>query len=343
MPGRATHVTRPAATIDNDCRVRDSEQGKERIETERLLLRPITIDDVDLRIPGRQVGSPRSSGKGIVSGQDGSMGAGDQRERGKLFNEVPALYERARPSYPDELFTDLVAVTGIDATSSLLEIGCGTGQATRPLAQLGCHLTAIEPGLEMAELARQRSADLPNVSIETATFEEWNAHDRRFDLIVAASSWHWIDPSIGWARAHTVLKPAGWLAVLGHVVIRRTDEPEVYAATADLHERFAPGNPDWGHPPLEHEVRATGQGWGPPNEDTDGLFGETVVRWYPTVQHFDGAGFADLLRTLSPYRRLDASVREPLLDAIAERIRTDLDDRATRHYLTVLRAGRRTD
>lgn len=82
-------------------------------------------------------------------------------------------------------------------------------------------------------------------------------------------------------------------------------------------------------------------GWGPPNEDQVGLFGPTVVRWYPAVQHLDGTGFADLLRTLSPYRRLDASVREPLLDAIAQRIRTDLDDHATRHYLTVLRTGQR--
>jgi hypothetical protein len=193
----------------------------------------------------------------------------------------------------------------------------------------------------MADLAREQLAHLPNVAIETARFEEWDARGRRFDLIVAASSWHWIEPRIGWARADAVLQPAGWLAVLGHVVIRRTDEPEVYAVTEDLHERFAPGNSGWGHPPLEHEVRATNHGWGPPNEDTEGLFGETVVRWYPTVQHFDGAGFADLLRTLSQYRRLDASVREPLLDAIAQRIRTDLDDHATRHYLTVRRAAQR--
>lgn len=61
------------------------------------------------------------------------------------------------------------------------------------------------------------------------------------------------------------------------------------------------------------------------------------------VQELDGAGFADLLRTLSPYRRLDASVREPLLEAIADRIRRDFDDRAARHYLSVLRIGRRRD
>ncbi|MCU1504480.1 MAG: putative methyltransferase [Ilumatobacteraceae bacterium] len=146
-----------------------------------------------------------------MGGQDGAVSSGNQRERGSLFNEAPALYERVRPLYADELFTDLVAVTGVDATSSVLEFGCGTGQATRPLAQLGCHVTAIEPGVEMAELTRQRMADLADVAIETATFEGWGEQDRRFDLIVAASSWHWIDPSIGWTRAHAVLQPCALL------------------------------------------------------------------------------------------------------------------------------------
>lgn len=59
------------------------------------------------------------------------------------------------------------------------------------------------------------------------------------------------------------------------------------------------------------------------------------------MQFFDAEGFADLLRTMSPYRRLDYDVREPLLDAIAERIRTQLGDRVSRRYLSVLRAGRR--
>lgn len=128
------------------------------------------------------------------------MSAGDQRERGKLFNEVPALYERVRPSYRDELFTDLFAVTGVDATSSVLEIGCGTGQATRPLAQLGCNVAAIEPGVEMADIAQQRMACSSNVAIETSTFEAWDAQDRRFDLIVAASSWHWVATRAGSRR-----------------------------------------------------------------------------------------------------------------------------------------------
>jgi hypothetical protein len=61
------------------------------------------------------------------------------------------------------------------------------------------------------------------------------------------------------------------------------------------------------------------------------------MRWYPTVQWFDGEGFGDLLRSTSLYRRLDRDVREPLLDAIAERIRTRMGDQASRPYLSVLR------
>jgi hypothetical protein len=71
------------------------------------------------------------------------------------------------------------------------------------------------------------------------------------------------------------------------------------------------------------------------------MFGSTRVRRYPIVQHFDGAGFADLLQTLSAYRRLDRSVSEPLLDVIAQRVGTDLGDHPTRRYLTVLRVFQR--
>ncbi|HEX5118426.1 MAG TPA: class I SAM-dependent methyltransferase [Pseudonocardiaceae bacterium] len=259
------------------------------------------------------------------------MAGSDGRDLGRVFNDVPELYDRVRPGYPDELFADLAAVTGMDENSSVLEVGCGTGQATRSLAALGCSVTAVEPGADMAALARRRVPG--DVRIETSTFEDWDDRGRRFGVLVAASSWHWVDPSTGWRRAHDVLSPGGWLALLSHVVVRTPGEPEVYAETADLHERFSPGNPGWGNPPLEDEVRATDQGWGP------ALFGPATVRWYPSVQWFTGEGFADLLRSTSLYRKLDRDVREPLLDAIAERIRTHLGDRAARRYLSVLRVG----
>jgi SAM-dependent methyltransferase len=268
------------------------------------------------------------------------MADANPRALGAVFNEVPELYDKVRPGYPDELFADLVSITRLHRGSSVLEVGCGTGQATRSLAALGLAVLALEPGAELAALARRRLAAFTDVRIETSAFEQWGDRGARFDAIVSASAWHWVDPSIGWPRAHEVLRPGGWMALLGHVVVRRPGEPEVYAETAELHERFSPGNPDWGHPPLEDDARAAGEGWGSV-EDPGGLFEPAIVRWYPTVQWFDGEGFAALLRSTSLYRKLDRNVREPLLDAIAERIRTRMGDRAARRYLTVLRTGRR--
>ena len=78
---------------------------------------------------------------------------------GSVFNEVPELYDRTRPTYPDALFADLTEITGLGQGSRVLEVGCGTGQATRSLAPLGCEVTAVEPG---DGLARQRLAAFGN-------------------------------------------------------------------------------------------------------------------------------------------------------------------------------------
>jgi SAM-dependent methyltransferase len=268
------------------------------------------------------------------------MTGSDQRALGRLFDQVPELYDRVRPAYPDELFADLAAITGLHRGSPVLEVGCGPGQATRSLVALGYAVTAVEPGAGMAAPARERLAGLPGVTIENSRFEDWDDAGRRFDVLVAASSWHWVDQSVGWRRAHDVLRPGGWMALPGNVVVRRPGEPEVYAETADLHEGFAPGHPGWGNSPLEEEVRMTDEGWGAVEGPGD-LFGPVITRWYPAVQWLDGAGYADLLRSQSIYRGLAADVREPLLDAIAERIRTRMGDRAARRYLAVLRVGQR--
>ena len=175
--------------------------------------------------------------------------AGSPEQLGRVFDEVPELYDRVRPGYPDELFADLGAVTGIDARSAVLEVGCGTGQATRSLATLGCRVVAVEPGARLGALARDRLAGFGNVAVETARFEDWPDRGRRFDALVAASSWHWVDPAVGWQRAHQLLRRGGWLALLGNVVVRRAGEVEVYAETADLHERFSPVQPGLGRPP----------------------------------------------------------------------------------------------
>ena len=63
-----------------------------------------------------------------------------------IFDEDADLYDRSRPDYPPALFADLVNITGIGAGSTVVEIGPGTGQATRGLLATGAAIIAVEIG-----------------------------------------------------------------------------------------------------------------------------------------------------------------------------------------------------
>jgi 2-polyprenyl-3-methyl-5-hydroxy-6-metoxy-1,4-benzoquinol methylase len=136
----------------------------------------------------------------------------------RLFDDIAGRYEATRPGYPaeviDTVFTTAGLGPGADAWrgADVLEIGCGTGQLTRQLAGRGFSLTAIDIGPAMVEAARRNSAD-PTVRFELCSFEEF-AGPGPFDLIVSGTAFHWVDPSVAWAKTARLLRPGGWLALL---------------------------------------------------------------------------------------------------------------------------------
>ena len=79
------------------------------------------------------------------------------------FDEIGDLYDRYRPGYPEDLFEDLLALSGISAGDRILEIGCGTGQATEPLARRGYAMSCLEPGPRLAAIARKNLAAFSGV------------------------------------------------------------------------------------------------------------------------------------------------------------------------------------
>ena len=79
----------------------------------------------------------------------------------EVFDEDPELYDRARPRYPPQVFAELAALAGLERGSPVLELGCGTGQATIPLAERGCRIVALELGRGMAALARKKLGAFP--------------------------------------------------------------------------------------------------------------------------------------------------------------------------------------
>lgn len=156
----------------------------------------------------------------------------EARQVAESFGIDARRYDRARPPYPQELIDQVVAASpGPEA----LDVGSGTGIAARQLQAAGCTVLGVEPDERMAAFARDRGTD-----VEVAKFEEWEPKGRQFDAIVAAQSWHWVEPDAGVAKGADVLRNNGRLALFGHVF----EPPEpVAAAGAQAFERLVPDSP----------------------------------------------------------------------------------------------------
>jgi SAM-dependent methyltransferase len=128
------------------------------------------------------------------------------------FEEVADLYDCARPSYPDELFDDLAVVGELGHGSRVIEIGCGTGQATRPLAERGYQIICVELSEQMAAVARRNLARFGNVEVTTADFETWQPRECAFDAVVAFTALHWIAPEVRYEESASLLPSTeSWL------------------------------------------------------------------------------------------------------------------------------------
>src|SRR5689334_23193971 len=138
----------------------------------------------------------------------------------QTFDQEAELYDKARPGYPETLFDDVVALSGIPQEGRILEIGCGTGQATVPMARRGYHLLCIELGANLTAVARRNVCVYPQVQVQTLAFEDWAIEEGAFDLAMSATAFHWIDPAISYKKTAQALKPSGAIALFWHVHIQ---------------------------------------------------------------------------------------------------------------------------
>src|SRR5215207_485440 len=117
----------------------------------------------------------------------------EERDRLRTtFDEAASLYDKVRPGYPEDLFDDIVSLSGIESGRRILEIGCGTGQATVPFARRGYRILCVELGENMAAVARRNLEGYPNAEVRTEVFEEWPLQEGAFDLAISATAFHWL-------------------------------------------------------------------------------------------------------------------------------------------------------
>jgi len=254
-------------------------------------------------------------------------------ERSKLFDQEAERYDRYRPTYPDALIDDLLGPTpeGLD----VLDVGCGTGIASRLIADRGANVLGVEVAPRMAEIARSHGID-----VETDAFEDWEPAGRTFDRVTSAQAWHWLDLPVATNKAASVLRPGGRLGLIWNCGSPPDDLAdalgEVYASA------------------LPSRVHTVFRGYGV-NRSTDGrpaspseLAAIAAVRdfdvptetWFPWTHTYQRDEWLEQLLTRSDHTALEPDVQQRLLEGIGAAI-DDFGGSFAVHFETVLIAATR--
>ncbi|HEX6029830.1 MAG TPA: class I SAM-dependent methyltransferase [Tepidiformaceae bacterium] len=256
-----------------------------------------------------------------------------QRSEGRrLFGRDPQTYARFRPDYPERVYDILQERCGLRPGARLLEIGAGAGTATKRLAAMGARVTAVEPDRRSAAYLRAMLGEM--VEVRGTTFERARLPLAAFDIVVAATSFHWVEPGPGLAKAAGVLKTGGWIALFWNIF----GDPERYfpfhEATKDLMASRTGGSPSGDNPVLEIDARKA-------EIEATGAFGDLdveVMRWEITSTPEE---IRALYSTFSPVTRLPVRDQVDVLDELERIAREEFGGKVWRPMVTIVYTARR--
>ena len=254
----------------------------------------------------------------------------EKRHLRVTFDSVAALYDAARPGYPAAMYDDIRALSGIPDGGDMLEIGCGTGQATLPFAARGYRVTCVELGAELAALAHRKLAGYANVEVRVGSFETEPLPDAAYDLVISGTAFHWVAPE-GYPKLARVLRPRGAVALFWNKHIAGAVDSGFFDRAQALYRQNAPEI-------IRTEKMPTAEDL--PDESAalaaTGLFGEFTARHYPWVARYDADSYLNLLGTYPDHFTLPAARRQRLYEGIRALIDGEYGGEIAKQYLTVL-------
>ena len=251
------------------------------------------------------------------------------------FTENAELYDRMRPRCPPELFNDLATLARLGPDSWVLEIGPGTGQATLPLAQLGCSILTVELGAEMAEVARHNLSSFPKVEVDVSAFEDWPLPKQKFDLVVSANAFHWIDENVRMSKAADALREGGALAIISTHHIKGGTEA-FFDAVQPLYEI---------HGLAPHLGLTLPQAQAIPKDGSDFArekrFGEVEFRRCEWESRYSTSEYLDLLSTYSNHHILSPNAKKKFLGEISDLINNRFQGVVAKRFMVQLAIAQR--
>lgn len=248
-----------------------------------------------------------------------------------VFGAEAGGYDEGRPDYPGQVYETLRGRCGLGSGTRVVEIGPGTGQVTQHLLAAGADVVAVEPDPGFAAYLARTFA---GVRIVPCAFEDAELVDGASDLVVAGTSFHWLDQARALSTVGRILCPGGWFAIWWTIFSDPTrPDPLITEATELL--GYEPGNQRGGSGfQLDERARLDDL------ERHGGLVDLHAVR-IPWNLPMNAAGTRALFATQIAIRRLPAPEKSRALDTIAALIDERFGGRDDRPLLTVLYCGRK--
>jgi cyclopropane fatty-acyl-phospholipid synthase-like methyltransferase len=260
----------------------------------------------------------------------------EAERRKESFDEVADAYDAYRTQHPADVVDCLVAATGIRRGSRVLEIACGSGQLSVPLAERGVDLLAVELGPHLAGHARRRLRPFPNARVVVSSFESWELNSEQFDAVVCANAFHWLDADTRFSKPATALRSGGFLGV---VVTHH-----VQGGTPDFFTDAQPYYVKWGlstdrtfRPPAPDHLLPTFR-----ELDQRSEFQAVERQWLEIPMLHTTESYVGWLSTDSLVNTLDKATRRRFLDDIGYLIRSRYNGTVVRNFVYEVITARRT-
>lgn len=119
-----------------------------------------------------------------------------------------------RPGYPTAVIGDLRSECGLSHSSTIADIGSGTGLLSRLFLDNGNRVFGVEPNREMREAGEKYLSGYPNFTSIAATAEETTLPDSSVDFVTAGQAFHWFEPEEARREFGRILEPEGWVALV---------------------------------------------------------------------------------------------------------------------------------
>ncbi len=234
------------------------------------------------------------------------------------FGEDVQNYDKYRPKYNCTVIHDICKYANIDSDSKIIEIGCGTGQATEHFLKKGFGVHAIELSDEMSKYVKDKFSCYQNFKIDTMEFEKYPIDGATIDLVYAATSFHWIREPFGFMKVKEILKQGGSMALFwNHPFVAREDDP-LHMEIQQIYKWYA----DRGYRPKgKKQVENDEERYKTMQEKiVDSGFSDLEFHLYKDVRKFSSSEYINLLNTYSDHRKMEKDARRHFELQIADAI-----------------------